>query len=167
MPFDYQVTDTYFVVAHIHYVLFGGAAMGIFGGIYYWFPKMSRAEAQRARWARFTSGCWLIGLNLAFFPMHILGLLGMPRRQYTYRARPRLGWPEPDREHRRPVMIGLGMLVFLWNFFVTFAKPATELADPWDALHPGVGDHLAAATGELRDDSGRAQPASAVGQEAS
>src|SRR5437764_14006660 len=89
VPFDYQVTDSYFVVAHFHYVLFGGSAFGIFAGLYYWFPKMTgRLLSERlGRW-----NFWLmfVGFNLAFFPMHILGLIGMPRRIYTYPAG--LGW---------------------------------------------------------------------------
>ena len=77
------MTDTYFVVAHLHYVLFGGSIFGIFGGLYYWWPKMfGRALDERLGKAHF----WLtfIGFNLTFFPQHMLGMLGMPRRTYTY-----------------------------------------------------------------------------------
>ena len=89
IPFDQQVTDSYFVVAHFHYVLFGGSVMPIFAGLYYWFPKLTgRMYDERLGQLSF----WLIflGMNLAFFPMHISGLLGMPRRVYTYL--PGLGW---------------------------------------------------------------------------
>ena len=89
IPFDQQVTDSYFVVAHFHYVLFGGAVMPIFAGLYYWFPKLTgRMYNELLGQVSF----WLIfaGLNLTFFPMHIAGLLGMPRRVYTYL--PGLGW---------------------------------------------------------------------------
>jgi cytochrome c oxidase subunit I+III len=89
VPFDRQVTDSYFVVAHFHYVLFGGAVMPIIAGLYYWWPKITgRMTSLRAgRWA-----FWLTfaGMNLTFFPMHISGLLGMPRRVYTYL--PGEGW---------------------------------------------------------------------------
>src|SRR5437588_8009580 len=82
-PTDLQQTDTYYVVAHIHYVLFGGTIMGLFAGIYYWWPKMT------GRLLSETLGKWhfwlqFVGMNLAFFPMHLIGLLGMPRRVYTY-----------------------------------------------------------------------------------
>ena len=70
VPFDYQVTDTYFVVAHIHYVLFGGSVFGIFAGMYYWFPKMS-GRLLNERLGKVQFWFFLIGLNLAFFPMHI------------------------------------------------------------------------------------------------
>jgi cytochrome c oxidase subunit I len=83
-PVDWQVTDTYFVVAHFHYVLFGGSMLGLLGGLYYWWPKI---------FGRFLSeriGKWsflfiFVGFNVTFFPQHLLGLLGMPRRIYTYR----------------------------------------------------------------------------------
>src|SRR6185369_10156872 len=84
-----QVHDTYFVVAHFHYVLIGGAVFSLFGAIYYWFPKMT------GRMLGGGAGAWVFGLmftgfNLTFFPMHVLGLHGMPRRVYTYAST--LGW---------------------------------------------------------------------------
>ncbi len=83
-PVDWQVTDTYFVVAHFHYVLFGGSMMGLLGGLWYWWPKIfGRFLSERlGKWA---FGFIFIGFNVAFFPQHLLGLLGMPRRIYTYR----------------------------------------------------------------------------------
>ena len=132
VPFDYQVTDTYFVVSHIHYVLFGGAALGIFGGIYYWWPKFF-GRMLNERLGQIHFWLWLIGLNLAFFPMHLLGLLGMPRRKYTFA--PGLGWDGLNLTATiGAFMIGLGTLVFIWNAIVTFRQPATNLADPWDAF---------------------------------
>ena len=89
IPFDQQVTDSYFVVAHFHYVLFGGAVFPILAAIHYWLPKMSgRMFNERLGVASF----WVVfvGFNLAFFPMHISGLLGMPRRVYTYSDH--MGW---------------------------------------------------------------------------
>ena len=89
VPFDLQVTDSYYVVAHFHYVLFGGTVFAVFAGIFYWFPKWT------GRMLSETLGKWqfwimLIGFNLTFFPMHIVGMIGMPRRVYTYGAG--LGW---------------------------------------------------------------------------
>jgi heme/copper-type cytochrome/quinol oxidase subunit 1 len=133
VPFDYQVTDTYFVVAHIHYVLFGGSVFGIFAGIFYWFPKMS-GKFLDERLGKIQFWLMLIGMNLAFFPMHILGLLGMPRRQYTYP--PGLGWDGLNLA----ATIGVGILfiavcVFLVNWVKTiFFTRATADGDPWDAF---------------------------------
>src|SRR5260370_857021 len=81
-PIDWQVTDTYYVVAHLHYVLFGGSIFGIFAGLYYWWPKMFGRLL--GEWLGKIS-FWLmfVGMNLTFFPQHLLGLLGMPRRGYT------------------------------------------------------------------------------------
>jgi cytochrome c oxidase subunit 1 len=83
-PVDWQVTDTYFVVAHFHYVLFGGSMMGLLGGLWYWWPKIfGRFLSERlGKWA---FAFIFVGFNLTFFPQHLLGLLGMPRRIYTYR----------------------------------------------------------------------------------
>jgi cytochrome c oxidase subunit 1 len=82
-PVDWQVTDTYFVVAHMHYVLFGGAIFGIFGGLHYWWPKMF-GRLLNETLGKWTFWLMFIGMNLAFFPMHLVGLEGMPRRVYTY-----------------------------------------------------------------------------------
>jgi cytochrome c oxidase subunit 1 len=83
-PVDWQVTDTYFVVAHFHYVLFGGSMMGLLGGLWYWWPKMfGRFLSERiGKWA---FAFIFVGFNVTFFPQHLLGLSGMPRRIYTYR----------------------------------------------------------------------------------
>ena len=78
--------NTYYVVAHIHYVLIGANVFPVFAAFYYWLPKMTRPHDERERWAKWSFWVMFIGFNLGFFPMHILGLLGMPRRIYTYRA---------------------------------------------------------------------------------
>jgi cytochrome c oxidase subunit 1 len=128
-PADLQQTDTYFVVAHIHYVLFGGAIMGLFAGIYYWFPKMTgRFLDERLGKLHF----WLmvIAMNVTFFPMHFVGLLGMPRRVYTYA--PHMGFDTFNQVATFGAFgLVLAILVFLWNFFasVRHGKPAP--ADPW------------------------------------
>jgi cytochrome c oxidase subunit 1 len=82
-PVDWQLHDTYFVVAHFHYVLFGGSLFAIFGGLVYWWPKMFGRMLDE-RLGKTTFALLFIGFNLAFFPQHLLGLLGMPRRIYTY-----------------------------------------------------------------------------------
>ena len=88
-PIDWQLTDTYFVVAHFHYVLMGGAVFSIFAGIYYWFPKMS-GRLLNERLGKVSFWLMFVGFNVAFFVQHALGLDGMPRRIYTYG--PDTGW---------------------------------------------------------------------------
>src|SRR2546430_15325940 len=89
MPFYWQVHDSYVVVAHFHYVLNGAVVFPIFGAIYFWYPKMS-GRLLSERWGRISFWTMFIGFNMAFFGMHILGFLGMPRRIYTYPSG--LGW---------------------------------------------------------------------------
>ena len=132
VPFDYQVTDTYFVVAHLHYVLFGGSVFGIFAGIYYWFPKIT-GKLLNERLAQVHFWLMLIGLNVTFFPMHILGLLGMPRRIYTYPGN--LGWNELNLIATVGAFtIGISVLVFVWNFIVTLRSGQAAGTDPWNAF---------------------------------
>ena len=128
-PIDTQQQDTYFIVAHIHYVLFGGAIMGIFAGVYYWFPKMT------GRFLDETLGklsFWLlfIGMNVTFFPMHFLGVAGMPRRIYRYDEG--LGWDNWNMVATvGSYMLAFGVLVFIVNFFRTMAQERTAEDDPW------------------------------------
>jgi len=132
VPFDWQVTDTYYVVAHIHYVFFGGSILGIFAGIYYWFPKMT------GRMLSEKMGVWhfwlvFVGLNLTFFPMHLLGLLGMPRRQYYFQADK--GWDLYNLVASvGAFVIALGVAIFLVNAIVSLIKGERAGADPWDAF---------------------------------
>jgi cytochrome c oxidase subunit 1 len=131
VPIDFQVTDSYYVVAHLHYVLFGGTVFAAFAGIYYWFPKVT------GRLLSETLGKWqfwtmLIGFNLTFFPMHILGLLGMPRRVYTYG--PGMGWDLWNLlETIGAFIIVAAMLTFVWNFLTSLRQGAPAGEDPWDA----------------------------------
>ena len=94
VPVDYVLNDTYWVVSHIHYVLFGGSVFGVFAGIYYWFPKMTGKLLDETL-GKIHFWLMLIGMNLAFMPMHVLGLKGMPRRIADYAVRPGLGDLEP------------------------------------------------------------------------
>ncbi|HEV7235630.1 MAG TPA: cytochrome c oxidase subunit I [Ktedonobacteraceae bacterium] len=132
VPFDYQVTDTYFVVSHLHYVLFGGTVFAVFAGIFYWFPKMS-GRLLNERLGKTQFWLMLIGVNLTFFPMHILGLLGMPRRVYTYAGN--LGWNELNLLATiGAFIIAIAIMVFLWNFIVTMRSGEKAGDDPWDAF---------------------------------
>src|SRR5579864_8727170 len=131
VPFDYQVTDTYFVISHLHYVLFGGTVFGVFAGFYYWFPKMT-GKILNERLGQVQFWLMLIGVNLTFFPMHILGLLGMPRRYYTYPDN--LGWNDLNLMATiGAFIIGVSIMVFLWNFIVTLRSGEKAGDDPWDA----------------------------------
>ena len=128
-PIDWQVTDTYFVVAHLHYVLFGGSIFAIFGGLYYWWPKMfGRLLDERLGKAHF----WLVfvGFNLTFFPQHMLGLLGMPRRIYTYH--PGGLWETYNMISTIGSFVMLtGMLVFVANVVQTTRSGRRAGNDPW------------------------------------
>jgi cytochrome c oxidase subunit I len=128
-PADLQQTDTYYIVAHIHYVLFGGTILGLFAGMYYWWPKMT------GRLLSETIGKWhfaltFVGMNLAFFPMHLIGLLGMPRRIYTYG--PELGVSSLNLVSTiGAFLIGVAVLLFLWNVWRTRTRGAIAGNDPW------------------------------------
>ena len=130
-PVDTQHQDTYFVVAHLHYVLVGGAMTGIFSGIYYWFPKMTgRFLDEKLGMVQFW--LWFIGVNMTFFPMHYLGLIGMPRRIYTYD--PGLNFEFWNMfETIGSFVLAASVLAFLWNFFTTMRKEPTAPNNPWGA----------------------------------
>jgi cytochrome c oxidase subunit 1 len=136
-PSDTQQTDTYYIVAHFHYVLFGGAIFGIFAGLYYWWPKMFAKTLSE------TIGKWnfwlmVIGMNMTFGPMHILGLQGQPRRMVV--------WPENRAGEgffnlgfwngvatAGSYILGIGIVLFFVNVVVTARKKAHAPLDPWDA----------------------------------
>jgi len=131
VPSDYQQTDTYFIVAHFHYVLFGGAILGLFGGMYYWWPKVF-GRFLNERWGKVQFWVTLIGFNLAFGPMHILGLQGMPRRIQSYPES--LGLTFWNLVSTIGAFtIAVGTLIFLVIAISSFRKPKQMVADPWDA----------------------------------
>ena len=131
VPFDLQVHDSYFVVAHFHYVMVGGAVFPLFAGLYYWIPKMS-GTVLNERLGKWNFWVMFVGFNLAFFPMHVLGLLGMPRRVYTYPEG--MGWDTHNLLSTIGAFIlALGILLFIINFFWShYGKGGTPAGrDPW------------------------------------
>ncbi len=131
VPFDWQVHDSYFVVAHFHYVLIGGVTFPIFAASYYWFPFISGKllDDRMGRW-----GFWLsfIGFNLTFFPMHILGLFGMPRRVYTYEA----GWGWTGYNLLSTIgafILAAGILLFVINVLSSWRNGRRAGVNPWNA----------------------------------
>ncbi|MBI4339080.1 MAG: cytochrome c oxidase subunit I [Chloroflexi bacterium] len=129
-PTDTQQQDTYYIVAHIHYVLFSGAIFGLFAGVYYWFPKFTGRMLSEGL-GKVHFWLWFVGMNITFGPMHWLGLDGMPRRIYTYD--PAMGWDFWNLVATLgSYALGLGVLVFLWNLVLTLRKPQDAPADPWD-----------------------------------
>jgi cytochrome c oxidase subunit 1 len=131
VPIDYAINDTYWVVSHIHYVLFGGSVFGVFAGIYFWFPKMTGKLLDETLG---TIHFWLmlIGMNLTFMPMHILGLKGMPRRVAEYQSGQ--GWEEWNLIATIGAFtIAVSLLFFIANVVKTLATaPKTAGEDPWE-----------------------------------
>ncbi|HEV8481478.1 MAG TPA: cytochrome c oxidase subunit I [Candidatus Eisenbacteria bacterium] len=130
-PADLQQTDTYFVVAHFHYVLFGGTILGIFAGLYYWYPKIT-GRLMDETLGKIHFWLTMIGFNITFFPMHLLGLWGMPRRIYTYDKG--LGFDTLNLVCTiGAFIIVIGTLALMWNLVVSLKKGKVAGPDPWDA----------------------------------
>lgn len=129
-PIDAQHQDSYFVVAHFHYVLYGGAVMALFGGIFYWFPKVTGRMLNEGL-GKVQFWLYMVGFNLTFFPMHFLGLQGMPRRIYTYA--PDQGWNLWNLAATAGAYVtAVGGLVFFVNFVYSLKWGKKASADPWD-----------------------------------
>ncbi len=129
-PADLQQTDTYFIVAHFHYVLFGGSIFGLTAGAYYWLPKMSGKMLDETL-GKIHFWLMLIGFNVTFFPMHFLGLNGMPRRVYTYAAENNFGFWNMIQT-LGSFLLGLSFVVFIYNVWKSFRSSTKAPADPWN-----------------------------------
>jgi len=131
VPMDLELNETYFIVAHLHYVLLGINVFPVIGGIHFWFPKFS-GRMMSERLGKWSFWIMFVGFNLGFFPMHISGLLGMPRRIYTYPEG--MGWDTVNMVTSIGSFIfALGILMFLINLAISLKRGAPAGDNPWDA----------------------------------
>jgi cytochrome c oxidase subunit 1 len=145
---DIYLHDTYFVVAHIHYVLFGGSMFGIFAGIYYWYPKMF-GRAMNEKLGKIHFWMTFVFYNCTFFPMHLIGIHGMPRRFYDYQQYDFLKGLEPMQLFISisAFILFLGQLPFIYNFVVSLFRGQKAGNNPWQAntlewITPSPAPHL-------------------------
>lgn len=131
VPVDWQLTDTYFVVAHLHYVLIGINVFPVVGAVYFWFPKFT-GKLMDERLGRWNFWTMFLGFNIGFFPMHVSGLLGMPRRVYTYAEG--MGWDWLNLVTTLGSFVfGIGVLIFVVNVWKSYRVGAAAGDNPWDA----------------------------------
>jgi cytochrome c oxidase subunit I len=130
-PVDAQQQDTYFVIAHFHYVLIGGSVFALLCGLQYWFPKAT-GRLMNETWGKINFYAVFVGFNLAFFPMHILGMTGMPRRTHTYKAE--MGWADANFWSTiGALLLGLGIAAFVVQMIYSGFKGKKASDDPWNA----------------------------------
>lgn len=131
VPIDWMLTDSYFVVAHLHYVFLGGTLFASWAGIYYWFPKMT-GRMLSEKWGKIHFWLFVVGFNMTFMIQHLLGLMGMPRRVYTY---PNLPWFGTFNliSTIGAFFMALGFMAFAWNLWISMRKEHDAGSDPWDA----------------------------------
>ncbi|MFX1767363.1 cytochrome c oxidase subunit I [Paraburkholderia sp. A1RI-2L] len=131
VPLDWQLTDTYFVVAHLHYVLLGINVFPVLGGLVYWFPKFT-GRLMHERFGQWTFRVLFVGFNLGFFPMHISGLLGMPRRVYTYPEG--MGWDTANLVTTIGAFVfAIGIVMFIGNALASMKRGERAGPNPWRA----------------------------------
>jgi cytochrome c oxidase subunit 1/cytochrome c oxidase subunit I+III len=130
IPFDQQVHDSYYIVAHFHFVIFGAAVYPILGGMYYWFPKLT-GRMYHEGWGKASFWVTFIGTFVTFFPMHIVGIDGMPRRNYTYPAD--MGWTFLNMlESIGAYILAAGLVMIVVNLFISYFHGPEAGSDPWE-----------------------------------
>lgn len=132
VPIDWQLTDTYFVVAHLHYVFVGGSLFSVFSALFYWFPKIT-GRLLNEKLGKLFFWLFILGFNLTFFLQHFLGLMGMPRRVYTYQAIPYYTLLNV-LSSAGAYLMGAAVLILLYNIYKTLQKQIMDVKDPWNGF---------------------------------